>query len=419
MRFGAANLLCLSEPPGTDYPSAYLLLCSRLGVYVGANDTVRIKASNGVPQFVGRITRTAVSIDDELMQSETESFHPFITNNQSSQQFIRINWFVTKDTSDGAGSGTNWPSTPADLQHAVFGLEEVAITNCVIWCTTQQISAIVLIPHAQQCSDQTYGPMCGRDDCYFIRFSVIFKSETEFEYLALSYPEQYTLIGDRNSTCDKMCPATITERIAEGLQHLSRVYTGLLTKVGRVPHMAHVKFHLPSEIWGYLVRRASTVSFDDDIKIGNSISRTKQCIIHLNLSLVTAVLPSPRQYIRAISCSGFYALRKILPGIGIGVKKRHPPISSIGKGRSNISDLQSYDTINICDVSPSDLLQYNECEQVGSTDEELNTAKPSMIQFVYDRRLHECRLSIRCCSEGTYVICLEMKFHIKPLRYGA
>lgn len=94
---------------------------------------------------------------------------------------------------------------------------------------------------------------------------------------------------------------------------------------------------------------------------------------------------------------GFSLLRTILPLIGIGAKKRHPPISQIGTGSSAYFNLQSTDTINICYVGLDDLRSEN-YDNWFDQDIDVERVKPSMIQFTFDNRLQECRLSIRCCS---------------------
>ena len=186
MRFGAATLITLSDFPTTEYPSDTLALCTSVSFHIGANDTVLINSSHGVPSFVGRVTHVATSTQHELMLQETVAFHPFITDGNSRENYLRINVFLPN-----TDAGSEWPVIPPDMKSSVNGLTEVALTNCVVWCSPKQVSAIVLVPHVWQCVNQTYGQMCGRSHTYFIRYKLLFGDHhSQFDISEDRYPSE-------------------------------------------------------------------------------------------------------------------------------------------------------------------------------------------------------------------------------------
>lgn len=58
------------------------------------------------------------------MLQETAAFHPFITDGNSRENYLRINLFLPN-----TDAGSEWPVVPPDMKSSVNGLTEEALTN--------------------------------------------------------------------------------------------------------------------------------------------------------------------------------------------------------------------------------------------------------------------------------------------------
>jgi len=120
----------------------------------------------------------------------------------------------------------------------------------------------------------------------------------------------------------------------------------------------HSKFAMSREFFSYLKHRLTP--FVDCVTVKRSSSQVKQDITHPNLSLESSQTTSIKHSIFASSQSGFNALRTVFSSnLGIGVRKQHPPLHTIGDHLRNPAALQLHDSINICDVDLSNSIESN------------------------------------------------------------
>ena len=187
----------------------------------------------------------------------------------------------------------------------------------------------------------------------------------------------------------------------ETLQKVTTANAKLPVKCGKLASSVHTLFPISLEGWRYISRRMQ--SFGEHVSINVRQTRTKHCITNANLSLLSEVLPTSKHTIVADSADGYNAVRLVFAStLGIGVKKRHPPLSAIKDPSKNPNTLQSTDTINMCDVEMSHDLECSSKEGI--------ERKSNCIQFVYDTRSRECRMIMKCamlkvgtCQSGPLV----------------
>jgi hypothetical protein len=121
-------------------------------------------------------------------------------------------------------------------------------------------------------------------------------------------------------------------------------------------------------------------------------SKIKQCLYLPFLSLGCAAVSMQRHIISACNADAFNVLRRYFPNCGVGIKKRHPPLSSINKGDgSNQLTLQNHDIINIVDI---DYDQFD--HDMDSTTND--SGCQNFVKIAYDVRLRRCSISIKFYS---------------------
>ena len=104
-------------------------------------------------------------------------------------------------------------------------------------------------------------------------------------------------------------------------------------------------------------------------------------------------MPTTKIEVRAVDSAGYDAVRRCLSlGIGTGIRKRHPRLSTIGTPNNNLP-VRMGDTVNLVDV---DTTAYDD-DQMESWQPDRTAAQrqPNFIRFVYDTRSREVRVVIR------------------------
>jgi hypothetical protein len=169
--------------------------------------------------------------------------------------------------------------------------------------------------------------------------------------------------------------------MAESILCFTRAFTKLLVRSGQVLGNQTVTLNLSIESWYFISKRLGN---NIDLEYKTTRTKTKQNITHPNLSLESKKLVTYKETITARSPEGYDAFRELFSSTaGIGVRKRHPPTKTVGNVNLNPSHLQETDTVHMCDVDPSYLM------------DDLN-APINFIQLQYDHRLRECKLIIKC-----------------------
>jgi hypothetical protein len=167
---------------------------------------------------------------------------------------------------------------------------------------------------------------------------------------------------------------TFTERMAESILCFTRAFTKLLVRSGQVLGNQTVTLNLSIESWYFISKRLGN---NIDLEYKTTRTKTKQNITHPNLSLESKKLVTYKETITARSPEGYDTFRELFSSTaGIGVRKRHPPTKTVGNVNLNPSHLQETDTVHMCDVDPSYLM------------DNLN-APINFIQLQYDHRLRE------------------------------
>jgi hypothetical protein len=288
---------------------------------------------------------------------------------------LRVNWFMEKQ------DDSEWPSLVSH-QLRQSNITEVAITNCVVWISPSQIEDIVFVFHSQLCVDQNFGPVFDRKSCYFTHTNIIFPPHEQNVTVSTSFisSEDYSPFGyDTYST--RPHHTIYTKRMAESILGFTRAFTKLLVRSGQVLGKQTETLNVSVKSWYFLSKRLGD---NIDLEYKTTMPKTKQNITHANLSLQSKKLITCKETINARSPEGYDAFRELFSSSpGIGVRKRHPPTKTVGNVNLNLSHLQETDTVHMCDVDPSYLM------------DDLN-APINFIQLQYDHRLCECKLIVKC-----------------------
>jgi len=319
--------------------------------------------------------------------------HPFITC--SSDGLLKVQLYIEKANHLHVTNSSDWPGELI-CPSACAGLSEVAATNLVVWISPAQVDCLVFVPHLDECKHQIWGPMCGRAHCHFIQSTLLFGENTDQYFFANLPANQYSI---SHGFPQEKPPSTFTERILESLYVITRQNTKLLTRTAKMPSKVDSKFFLPRESFEYISNQLSTLS--EAVLLSSCKTQTKQCINHPNLSLESARVPTTKSFIVADTQEGIDAARRVFSSLlGIGVRKRHPPLSAIGDIGLNPVTLQIDDTINMC----GDILRNNVDDMENWFDNDAvdvrkyNSSYNNMIRWVYDFRLRECTMSMRCLA---------------------
>ena len=223
MRFGDASFTALDSFPTVVFPSLHLTYSNNVGAHIGAMDSVSIKEFANTPSFIGRITTVEPSLQAVLQRDE--SVHPFVSTsascsiNAAQDSYLRINWFLLKE--QDSNNSCQWPAIENHNRTACQGVTEAAATNCVIWVSVRQVSHLVFIPHLNECTDHTFGPMHGRANTYFTTFRVMLHEDNHLLFHPISR-EEHSFLPSSSVSLVTTKPSTYTERIIEGTYVLTK-----------------------------------------------------------------------------------------------------------------------------------------------------------------------------------------------------
>lgn len=318
----------------------------------------------------------------------------------------RIHWHLINDNSIIHQS--NWPPLSETQQLATTGLTEASITNCVVWVSSNLLEDTTFFPHINHCENQIFGPLAGRTNTFFVRCQILFNIEGEFIIENGNQPQFDT---------EELCPLTyspyesslhtITERRAEYLMDLTSSTQKLLIKTGHLGGTYGETFRFSREGWHYFLSRLSNIDTTNSLITSTSNKDSKQRITMSNLTLQSMKLPTTKTEIRAIDAAGYTAIRKCLSlGVGAGIRKRHPRISTIGTPNNNLP-VRNRDTVNLVDV---DIAEYddNQLEEWVPAHASVQR-QPNFMKYTYDSRNREVRVVLRStalivgsCKEASF-----------------
>ena len=388
------NFSILPDPPAHDRPSPIAIFAPSCGAYLCSGDCVEI---SGPPaSFIGRIIRP--SYHTSLLEFDA-SVHPrYVSSaNTSDMGSALINLYLDPEGANHLIPPDEWPTVSMKHHRCCIGLKQATITNLVVWVHAEQILRVVFCPHLMDCVMQTFGPMGGRYHTFYVQSKVILDNSSNYSFHSLESNEYSIFTG--TSPIPRNGQPTIssfTHRIIQSLYAISRENSNLLTKSGRLASIVHSKFFLPFESFRYLYEHLRE-SFPE-ITTSNIMASSKHAVLHGNLSLETTKLPTYKVTILAKCQRAIIAVRGALSNqMGVGVRKRAPPLSAMNIPSRNPATLQSTDTINIID----DIFEGTEIdgswidEDAGGSEDYQSTGR-NLIRWVYDTRLNTCRMSMVC-----------------------
>ena len=359
-----------------------------IGAYIASKDTVLIRGDDGVFSFVGRVL-SVCPYSAALASADTNfSVHPTAASellDENAPVFL-IQLYAEKSPHIPTHWNNTWPHLERELLKATTGLVQVAITNALVWCCASQIEDLVFFPHSEECKNHTFGPMNGRKNHYFVNVKAVLEQDGSANFLHVDLDE-YRQLG--HTSTNPGHATTYTERITQCLYTIIKHSTKLINKERKLSSTTSTRFPLLSEGYTYLLKNLSSYS---DITHGSRKTRTKQPIYHTDLSLESKRLPTLKHFITASSRESLRVLRSVLPGCGTGVKKRVPPALST---HNNTETLSNMDTIFICDVNTTDFNADSDANFVNG-DISVFERRNNEVKLMFDTRLVECRISMRC-----------------------
>ena len=167
MRFSNVDFFVLDIFPSPIFPTKIAAYSSSIHDHVQGTDTLRISASpnSNCPSIVGRVCQIVTS---RSQITPGENVHE---SAESDGLFLRMNWYLENNNEtreDEYLARVQWHSVPIETRRACLNVCEVAQTNLIIWVSPQQIQDVTPILHEQDCRLQTYGPVAGRVDTFWL-----------------------------------------------------------------------------------------------------------------------------------------------------------------------------------------------------------------------------------------------------------
>ena len=365
-------------------------------------DTVRISSSEDYDSStLGRV----IDITDPstTLQSNIRA-HPENHLHGSCAALILIQLIMCKLQSKQIHPAAMWPFINDATKMATRGLDEVTHTNCVVWVHPNMILTFIGVFHTNQCRNQTFGAVAGRDHTFFTCSNALFdhvNSDCFAHEVVSVLADQYFIFGPATNSKN---PSIITETEREVVtkHNLHRIFQKLLTKMGKIGGTIVNSGYLPRDDWSHL---ASFLSNVDPTLVSHprAIQRrdTAQTIVNGNLSLETKFIATTIHLITVRTPSQFAALRSCLSQyIGVGIKKRPPNRTDREEG-NHIKTVQIGDVINIANM---DLTGYEDHannannawfpEDAAQQQQYFNSER-NFIRFRYDTRTTELRVTIK------------------------
>lgn len=260
--------------------------------------------------------------------SKSTNVFPFVKPG-GNDSFLRVNWFMLKD--DDISNTRQWPAVHTHNLNACRGLQETAATNCVVWISVMQVSSIAFIPHLDDCTHHTYGPMHGRSNTYFTTHRVMLSNEhNSLEFHPVTC-DAHGFLPSSSSTTLTAIPSTFTERITECTYLLTKENHRNLTGDRRLKKVSSSRFPISHEYVSFITHQLSGVGTEGEVTITAKKNKSKQTISHPNLSLESKRLSTIHKTFTASTIAGFNVFRNVMSSnFGVGVKKKAPPLYTEG-----------------------------------------------------------------------------------------
>ena len=352
--------------------------------------------------FYGRV----IDIVDRTSASESGIVrHPDNHLHDSTSALIKMQLIIAQHQSEDIHPQAQWPIFCDETRMATRGLILVAHTNLLLLVHPSLITDLIHVLHSSQCTNQTFGAVAGRENCFHTSCNALFEhsnSDSVFHEMQIVLPTDYLIFGPSTNSI-LPCIVTETEREVEMEYFLHRVFHKLLVKLGKIGGTATCTEHFGRGDWWLLSTAlgnldSSLIPRPSAIKT----SDTPQPILRGDLSLKTELLPTTMTTIIVSTPSQFAALRSCLSNIvGIGIKKRAPNSTDRKYGRT-VFDLQRGDVVHLVDL---DLDGYEEeaegndwfpADAVGQR--QYFRAGRNYCRFRYDSRVRELRVTIKAIA---------------------
>ena len=409
MRISGADVLALGHIPSPQYPSQSLGYVEILHTCIGFTDTVSVSESYGVDDLYGMILLTAH--DKDRVVSDIVPCHPYIHNYelQNPPIYFKVQLYIIKKYASSQ-IVMEWPHLNPDLPDTI---PAAAPSNCVLWIHASQIVDLALFPHSIHCVNQIDGNLSGRHEVFHVDHYVFlhddnddlnnitqFESVSPTEYNMFGHPYQHHFTGY----------VSFTERIHESLCQLSKTSSAMLIKTGNINQRAHKKTHIPWESWKYIYSKLHLKQ--GVLNVSKVSAKVRTPITTDNLTLSVARTTTKKFTVVAKDVAGFEVLRSLITRIGLGVKKRHPKLSTIeARDGSNIRTVQEQDTIHVVDIDSNQVL-YRDADSDGYDSDTTQSPPTNWIRLTYDYASKQIGITIKCYSSVVSLLSSECRRYL-------
>ena len=422
MNINGLTFTVLNHVPTPEYPLNIAAFARNIDAHVSGTDTVRIRqfVCNGhdCPSIIGSITHVVSNppgVERSVVEHVTifvredgeqnilradEALHPYVISSGKHELLLRMNWYAEKNDNH-INASDFWIPLTANQRRSTIHLPEAGRTNCVVWVSPDQITDTIFVPHIVDIINQKFGQSAGRVNTFFVRFDVLFPAdfidpaeggEALFNLVPIELSD-YHLYGTSSSS-------TITERRLQALSDVTCLHERLLTRMGRMGGRVTDKVKMSRESWEFILRCLIQQDHGDYLEHETEHPPVKQTISHPNLSLETARVITTQKSARTSSREGVDVFRSVFcRNIGVGVKKKHPPVALIGT-RFNPRELEPMDTIDMIhiDLPEADAVQHRDWFDGDFLNNRSSWRRGNFITLSYDSRLCECCMAIKCTA---------------------
>lgn len=268
------------------------------------------------------------------------------------------------------------------LQLMAHGLKEVVETNDVVSIYLNSIIDIAFIFHGDDVVDQTFGPVAGRDNTFFVRYYAHCNiSDRTLSRFFLIPREEYLTFGPHSST-DSLIE-TFTERMVHNLNNQSQNMRGNMKRKGTSssPNRTYTSF-MSKEFWNYMSKK-----IEEGLESRSKKSTLKREITQTDLNYRSMLYTVECKSISATSRDQFAFIRRAFHStFGMGICKRYPSRGDIKSTHKNPSPLFAHDTVNIVDIEP---------RTEDDDSDNSNLTKPNSMAFHWNPITHTCKTTVR------------------------
>ena len=152
--------------------------------FLASTDTIQVPAVPGGPTvFRGRVVHV---VENRNTVPNDEAIHPIAAGENYEYrnfEFLRVQLHITNQCGDQIGAEANWGTFNPNIFHEIPTLPQAAPTNCIVWVPVSLICNLCFFIHTDDCENQTYGSIIGRNDHYHVRKVAIFTGhDNSFEW---------------------------------------------------------------------------------------------------------------------------------------------------------------------------------------------------------------------------------------------